>query len=528
MLKLIVPEELEGQHKATAQYLLRRTASELPEISLALYMLANGFELTRTHDDSRDDSTILPDILRLTKLDNVPRMKNLLSLEGLTAKVLAYKIFENSVFNEDERMIRIILEAGINPNESLSEYGEIMTPLQIVSRAEEPIAVELASLLLSHGASAEAANNDSSPALAIACIYGNKELFELLLAHEAKPSSRVLCSAVTETIFGHEGLVPYFQALVDAGADLKSAVDKGRTLLGLTSSATLMRWLVERDLDVNAPQRFTMYLSNPFREVHHTTSPLGIVAATGNIPCMRILLEADARVNFPIEPDSAVHPLVLAVKYGQTDATQLLLDTGADVKAADKCELFDDPTGRQTLLERAGNNSKLCLPLLRAGAWAPENERQYMLRLPMLEAVKSGDIATVDSLVALGASVNTLDRESSLSAIALAISNGDVEMISMLKTSGASITGSPIPSISNLQTAVWLEHAGWLDRILSLTGPSILASAILKREDALVSFLLDIAGSHSQYFVTTRSDEFLNPSASPLGSSLYVGNLRLA
>ncbi|CEJ61588.1 hypothetical protein PMG11_10118 [Penicillium brasilianum] len=527
MMNPILPEEQKGQHTATARSLLRRSASGLTEISLALYMLANGFELTSSHDNSLDESNLLQDILGLTSFDNLPSMKNLLSLEGLTAKVLAHKIFETSVFNMDEKMIRIMLEAGMDTNVPIYHNFQIITPLQAVSGADQCIAVELANLLLSHGACTEA-TGEFYPALFIAFHHDNKELFDILLANGAKLSSHILCLMAKEELAEEDDRVPYFQALVDAGADLKSAIEEGVTLLGLVSNAKLIRWFIKRDLDVNAPQRYTRILYNPLREFHHTTRPLGIRAIAGDIACMRALLEADAEVTLPLEPDGAVPPLVLAVQYGHTEATQLLLDTDADVKDADQCKLIDDPSGGRTLLERAGKDLELFLPLLRAGAWAPEYERQDILCWPMLEAVKSGDIATVASLVGLGASVNSYDRESSLSAIALAIRNGDLEMMSMLKKLGASIAGSPIPTIFNVQTAVCLEHAGWLDHILSLTGRSILASAILQREDALVLFLLDKAGSHSQYFITPRADEISNPSASPLGSSFYMGNLRLA
>jgi hypothetical protein len=43
-------------------------------------------------------------------------MKNLLSLEGLTAEVLAYKIFETSIHTKDVEMVRIMLEAGMDPS----------------------------------------------------------------------------------------------------------------------------------------------------------------------------------------------------------------------------------------------------------------------------------------------------------------------------------------------------------------------------------------------------------------------------
>ncbi|CAI7589927.1 unnamed protein product [Penicillium pancosmium] len=536
-LRIFMPEEHEDEHEATARSLSRRTASHFPEVSLALYMLSNNIQfigsqssLDSTLGEKCHESMVLRSILQIAKVDNAQSMKKLLSLSDLTAEVLSHKIFSTSVRNHDLDMLRILLGAGLNPNIPILVHGEFPeTTLQYASRLHfHNIAVDLARLLLSYGASTEPMYG-GEPALAEAIISENEELITLLLDHGARPCSRVLSTISRRNYYCLRDAIYYFRMLLDVGADISGPTPEGRTLLGLTSNNLLIKWLIEQGCDVNAPQKYEFQpVSDVLPQyVDHITTPLGIAVANGNFAGIKILLDSDAEVNMQFDLSGFVSPLVLAVHCGSINATIALLDAGADVDAGDKCKLLHE-TEEKTLLQRAWPNKEICLALLQSGASASRPERNVVLSQPMIEAVRRGDVTMASSLIEIGAPVNPFDMESSSNAIALAINDGNTEMISLLKSSGASINGASISSVRSYWTAQYLKSVGWLSDILSVDGAQILAAAIIQGNDALISFLLEQTQVQEQISFVQSQRTPHETYASALGSAIYTDSLMLA
>ncbi|KAJ5743700.1 hypothetical protein N7533_008570 [Penicillium manginii] len=492
-LRCFMPEEHEGQHEATAQSL--QTDSSFFELSISLYMFSNDIPLINyskkslptPSDNRRNEFMVIRNILRKAKLDDAENMKSLLASQDLTTEVIAHKIFRASVEMRDNEMMRIMLEAGMWPDAPLLIDKFHGTALQHISgMLPREVACGLARILLSHGASTDP-KNAGEPPLARAIDSDNTALFNLLVAHGAKPSPQALRMAVSRKSWV-KIIIPYFQMLYDAGVDLKSTTVDGKTLLGIAKDDVLTKWLVDHGCDVNAPQICELQ-NDSYEWVNHITSPLGIAAADGKLAVMRVLLEAGANINSPPGANVSVSPLFLAVYSSEINSVRFLIQAGANIESADQFKMLHEAT-RKTLIERAWHRQDLCLALLRSGAYASSNEKMNILHFPMIMAVRARDSTLARDLLSLGAPINPFDRRSSITAIALAIMNGDIEMISLLKDSGASIGGLEIPSVHDVRTAEYLESVGWLPEILSWNRAQILASAIGRYDETLVSFLL--------------------------------------
>jgi ankyrin repeat protein len=490
-----MPEEHEGQHEATAQSL--QTDSSFFELSISLYMFSNDIPLINyskkslptPSDNRRNEFMVIRNILRKAKLDDAENMKSLLASQDLTTEVIAHKIFRASVEMRDNEMMRIMLEAGMWPDAPLLIDKFHGTALQHISgMLPREVACGLARILLSHGASTDP-KNAGEPPLARAIDSDNTALFNLLVAHGAKPSPQALRMAVSRKSWV-KIIIPYFQMLYDAGVDLKSTTVDGKTLLGIAKDDVLTKWLVDHGCDVNAPQICELQ-NDSYEWVNHITSPLGIAAADGKLAVMRVLLEAGANINSPPGANVSVSPLFLAVYSSEINSVRFLIQAGANIESADQFKMLHEAT-RKTLIERAWHRQDLCLALLRSGAYASSNEKMNILHFPMIMAVRARDSTLARDLLSLGAPINPFDRRSSITAIALAIMNGDIEMISLLKDSGASIGGLEIPSVHDVRTAEYLESVGWLPEILSWNRAQILASAIGRYDETLVSFLLQV------------------------------------
>ncbi|KAJ5414549.1 hypothetical protein N7509_001176 [Penicillium cosmopolitanum] len=531
-LRTIMPvEEREGQHEATAQSL--QTASPFSELPVALYMFSNNIQLISYSDERfplpfhtrRSEFRVLRDILQECKLDDAKNMRNLLAFKDLTAEVIAHKIFRASIEIRDKEMVRIMLEAGMCPNTPLLIDNFRGTALQYVSGIFPPeTACDLANILLSHGASTEPMNAEETP-LTRAIEYNNTALFKLLVAHGAIPSSQALRMAASRKSWV-KIIIDYFEMLYNAGFDLSSTTVDGKTLLGISKDVVLTKWLIDHGCDVNAPQICELQ-NDSYDWVNHITSPLGIAAADGKLAIMQVLLKAGANIDLPLGLSGSVSPLVLAVYSSDIKSTQFLLDAGADVISADQFKMLHE-TVRKTLIQRAWHRQDLCLALLLSGAYASRGERLSILDLPMIEAVKASDSDMASYLISLGAPVNPIVMGSSLSAIALAIMNGAIGVISLLKDSGVSISDLFVPSVGGIRTAEYLKSAGWLPEILRLNGARILATAIGRHDETLASFLIGQGVGHDDSNSMVPTLDLPEKELRPIESAIYEDDISLA
>ncbi|KAJ5984491.1 hypothetical protein N7481_006590 [Penicillium waksmanii] len=529
MLRIIMPEGHEGEHLDTAKSLIHGDLDS-HVLSLAFYMLSNSICLNMGQilvDSSVDESRIsriIRYILGLAKLDNIQSMKNLISVDGLTAEVISRKIFQSSIMIYDFEMVQIMLLAGMHPDTPMVFDKSHETPLQYLSETKECfLSIQLVHLLLSHGASLDP-RNDSKPAITKAMERRNKRIFKLLLLHLHETHSSHNFSIKTR--YKGCNLEDFVEMFVDVAVNPNCMTEEATLFFG-RAKAGLVNWFIRGGLDLEAPQKYPVTDENGER-FEQTTSLLGSAAAAGNMACMRVLIETGANLNLPTGLKGAISPLALAAHSKQLGSVMLLLRAGANVKAADQCKMLHEPVGK-TLVQRAAPRSDLVLALLDAGAYASPEERQSMLSSAMFEAVLKNDVERASWLIALKGPVNPYCPQfSPPHALAWAVQSENTNMLVLLKASGASIFNIPVLRFGSIRTADSLKYSGWLFEILSFSGPRILASAILRCNRPLISFLLENKADQGNSSIVELHCNSYETKASPLGAAIYTHSWRLA
>ncbi|KAJ5527910.1 ankyrin [Penicillium frequentans] len=171
--------------------------------------------------------------------------------------------------------------------------------------------------------------------------------------------------------------------------------------------------------------------------------------------------------------------------YGLTDISEVLLSSGADIRAADEEEI--------TLLERAvrNDNPALCQMLIKHGAKVDRRPHDTQ-KSPsaLMIAVQRNYMDTIDLLINSNARMNDVFEVAPDTVLAAAVEAGDEPVIKKLINAGARLIGGRIKKIGNLQTAILLHEKKVLAKLLSLSGPKLLAAAISARDDDLAHFLL--------------------------------------
>jgi hypothetical protein len=208
----------------------------------------------------------------------------------------AGKAFAASIFCGDTDAVRVLLEAGADPDRFRDDDGRPGSALHAAIASHCP--PELFELLLVHGAEANVVDHDGRSAYRAATAAGRSELAELLRAYGAvddtTPADRLLLACLHAD---------------EAGVRRELAADPGL----LDSPAEVLGAAALRAAEA------------------------GIVAAVA------LVLE----LGFPIGARVGEHGATLlhvAAYAGSAEVTQLLVDRGADLAARDR-QWEDDPLG---------------------------------------------------------------------------------------------------------------------------------------------------------------------------------------
>lgn len=206
-------------------------------------------------------------------------------------------------------------------------------------------------LLLQAGADVNAQNDLGATPLWLAASEGRFAMVDQLLAAGAKPDLALTLGETPLMAAARAGSVESIKRLVARGADVNRAegargqsalmwavagrhAEAVRTLLEVGASVSARS--LTRKMLVNTGKDGLTRLSEDFTDFYDEAqggfTPLLFAVREGDVECMRLLLDAGARVE-ETTPNGA-SALVLAVHSGRWDAATLLLARGADPNAA--------------------------------------------------------------------------------------------------------------------------------------------------------------------------------------------------
>ncbi|MEP7352188.1 MAG: ankyrin repeat domain-containing protein [Acidobacteriota bacterium] len=310
-----------------------------------------------------------------------------------------------------------------------------MTPLHWAVRSDD---FELSSLLLQAGANAKAATQDGITPLWLAVMNRNLKMTDALLkagadANAALPGGETLLMTAARA-----GSVEVAEALLKSGANIAATGPSfGETALMIAAAenqAGVLNVLLKHGADRNSRTAAMTYPKDRFGLEgvvtilpHGSWTPLMYAAREGALESIRALSSVDADLN-ATDPDG-VTPLLLAITNYHFDAAALLLEKGADAKTADSAgmtplyaavdmntlgEIFGRP-GRaprdkisaldlmKILLDRGADpNAGLKTSALQR-AHTPGEPTLGEGATPLARAARSGDVATIEMLIARGA-----------------------------------------------------------------------------------------------------------------------------
>jgi ankyrin repeat protein len=176
-------------------------------------------------------------------------------------------------------------------------------------------------------ASAGSPNAESKTPLMLAAESGYSQKVHALLERGADANARTAENGTALMFSAYGGYIDIVRTLLDAGASIDASDASGLTALVYASGAAqagTTRLLLERGANPNV-----MFLT--------TWTPLAKAAEDGQFEIVMLLLEHGA-ITEPRLAESdrpASIPVVLAAMSGHTDIVDALLDSGADINAAD-------------------------------------------------------------------------------------------------------------------------------------------------------------------------------------------------
>ncbi|KAJ4860563.1 ankyrin repeats (3 copies) domain-containing protein [Trichoderma breve] len=256
--------------------------------------------------------------------------------------------FEN-VTNNHERVVKLLLEAGVNVNSENFLYAG--TPLlQAVANGN----VVVAKLLLKHGATVDLKPRKGITPLFLAIECGHEEVVQLLLENGFDINLKDQQGRTPLILAVENGHVAIVQLLLHRGADINlTDSNGGRTPLSYAAEkghTAIVQLLLDKGANVHLEDRFgrtpLSYAAMKGREVIirllldkgayidpkdiSGRTPLSFAAGKGHKAIVQLLLDEGAYIDS--EDVRGQTPLLLAQRKGRWKVMQLLLDRGAESK----------------------------------------------------------------------------------------------------------------------------------------------------------------------------------------------------
>nr|QDR50969.1 pyrexia trpa [Heliconius melpomene] len=253
----------------------------------------------------------------------------------------------------------------------------------------------LISKLLKIGADPNSSDEDGRSCLHLGCLLDNEECVKLLLEYGADPNiwdSTVDRKATPLHCAASAKSLTCVQALIKHGADVNAGLSEHSPLhyAVLSDAPEVVNTLLEAGACPDTPQVFT-------------ETPLHVAASLGSASCMKLLLDAGADVRAALGPGRAT-ALHLAAVDGHAECASLLLQHGAHI---------DWPNSRgQTSLHLAALAQSVEVVELLVSKRADVRARDIDGRTPLHGAIVRGaracDVARM--LLCAGADPNAPDN----------------------------------------------------------------------------------------------------------------------
>ncbi|RSM14962.1 hypothetical protein CEP52_001098 [Fusarium oligoseptatum] len=331
-----------------------------------------------------------------------------------------------AVAKKELEMASILLIAGADPNRSsyFDDPFGVEPPLVAALRDQWGPSFSIVQVLVKHGA------NVNDP-----CSRGN---YPIVLA------LRLRC---------YDEAKSTLQLLLDAGADVTHLSRNSRWFDMNDSQWKLMRMLLDRGADINAP-------------ISSQGTVLQLAVHGGHTDIVQELISRGADINSPVDPlRGGRTALQLAVDMGHTDIAQELILRGADINAPG-CSVRGGRTVLQLAVERDNIHIVQELISRRVDIDAPACPKEGRTALQL--AVERDNIYIARKLISCGADVNAPPAlEAGATALQFAAMKGNIEMAILLLKNQADINAerAPVDGRTALQGAA--EH-GRLDMVYLL------------------------------------------------------------
>jgi len=294
------------------------------------------------------------------------------------------------------------------------------TPLHVASKQGH---VEVARVLLDHGACMTAPDMYQRTPLHCASNHGHVDLTRFLLEQGANVSAKTPFWSTPLHLASSNGHFDLMRFLVSHGADVSAKDKVRRTPLHLLLchyrrvDSDLVRFLVEHGADVSARDKDQL-------------TPLHLVSEYGHdVDLARLLVERGVDVSAKNKHENT--PLHLASKLGHVNLARFLVENGAESSTKNKVQR----TPLHLALEK--NHVDLAWVLVEHGADASAKDKE--LWTPLHQALTYGHADLARSLIEHGADVSAKDN-SQRTPLHRASEHGHVDLARILIKRGADVS----------------------------------------------------------------------------------------
>ncbi|KAL3470115.1 ankyrin repeat-containing domain protein [Aspergillus californicus] len=430
-LSVLMPEQFGEQHQQLS----------MSPIYLELYILSNNLQL---HDTtmrseatvrSRDERVI--EMFRSLGRHKMKQFTDLLPRKEPTIEAIAERLFASAVRLLDVSVVRMLLEARMDPDRLIEIDDGRVTPLAWAAHVKGDKSLKVMKALLSHGANVNKIYR-REPAIFAAIRGNNPTGIRLLLDHGSIVPLNCLAEAARKVDLSFKGYTTILGGAAKSGRleIINLILETCPTIINPKSIGTVKPYF----------------------------SPLTLAIGMNQTHCIEPLILA--RVGMEVT-DNQFTLLEYALKENNLEAAQILLRYGARI---------DRPFTNRKLRSSA---------LLQAILLNYDKVIQKLDREPLFSHTQ-----LVDQLIQMGARLDDEYERRNGAVLGAAIQEGDPEIITLLLDAGATVLGPKLESIGSKKAAEYLNHRGVLESVLQTCGTKILSSTMFRRDINLAHWLL--------------------------------------